>query len=63
MEAASITHTVVTGRWAGTVTCGIHIIADLTSAFSPEDQDKGVKITKGGGWDGGSMLGCVLYDA
>lgn len=32
MEAASITHSVVTGRWAGRVTCGIHIIADLTSA-------------------------------
>lgn len=60
MEAASITHSVVTGRWAGTVTCGIHITADLTSA---QNQDKGVKITEGGGCDVRSTLGRVLQDA
>lgn len=63
MEAASMTHIVVTGRWAGTVTCGIPITADLTSACSLEDQDEGVKITEGGGWDVRSKLGCVFHAA
>lgn len=62
-EAASITHIVVTGRWAGTLTltCGIHISVDLTSAFSWGDQDKGVKVTEEGAWAMWSMLGCMLH--